>query len=214
MVDLCPRMPSHPLPLTWLLAALTLLTSPCSNALAAKGDPAVRQAILFDILRGGKVLGHVTALVNEKAGHKRYLMTSMSEFSLGWKQRVNTLMSTEYLHGELIACHSRVLVNQSLRDSSLMVRGSGRCYVYPEEAFTCERTTQWSTARMYFEEPVGQRLVFVESMLRDLPLERTGPDSYTITFPDGKQNHYVYEAGLLREIKVERTFFTLLFRRR
>lgn len=200
--------------MTWLFAAIMLLPNPRATVQAAVADPVPPQAILFDILRSGKVLGHVTALVQEKGGHKRYLMTSTSEFSLGWKQRVNTVVSTEYLHGELIACHSRVMVNQSLRDSSLMARGSERCFVYPEQAFSCERATQWSTARMYFEEPLGQRTVFVESVLRDLPLERTGPGAYTLTFPDGKQNHYLYEAGKLREIQVDRTFFTLVFRRR
>jgi hypothetical protein len=207
-------MPIRPLPLAWLLAAITALLCPGTAMQAAAADPPAPQAIMFDILRSGKVLGHVTALMSEKAGHKRYLMTSSSEFSLGWKQRVNTLVSTEYMHGELIACHSRVLVNKSLRDSSLMARGSGRCYVYPEQPFTCERSSQWSTARMYFEEPLGQRSVFVESVLRDLPLERTGPGTYTLTFPDGKRNHYIYAAGELREIQVERTFFTLVFRRR
>lgn len=189
---------------------LTVLV-PVSNA---TGPGAASKSILFDILRGNKVLGHVSALMSEKAGHTRYVMTSSSEFSLGWKQQVHTAVGTDYQNGELMACYTRVQVNKSLRDSSHMARGADRCFVYPEQSFTCVRATQWTTARMYFEEPVGQDHIFVESQLRDLPLRHLGNGVYVLTFPDKKQNHYHYAGGLLQEIHVDRGLFTLIFRRR
>lgn len=194
-----------------VLLSVLFLLAPMAHA---NGPTTTSRSILFDILRGNKVLGHVTALMSERAGHTRYRMTSTSEFSLGWKQQVHTIVDTEYLNGELMACHSSIQVNRSLRDSSHMARGADRCYVHPEQAFLCERATQWTTARMYFEEPVGQDHIFVESQLRDLPLQRIGAGIYTLTFPDGKQNRYHYAEGLLREIHVDRGFFTLVFRRR
>lgn len=202
-----------PLPASHRLLVAVFLLYLLANLRVQANGPTTH-ALLFDILRGEKVLGHVTALKSERGDHVRYLMSSSSQFSLGWKQQVHTVMSSEYVDGELIACHSSVQLNRSLRDSSHMAKGAERCYVHPDQPFACERLTQWTTARMYFEEPVGQRHIFVESVLRDLPLVRTSPGVYTLTFPDGKQNHYHYSGGKLREIHVDRGFISLVFRRR
>ena len=80
-------------------------------------------------------------------------------------------------------------------------------------AFLCERATQWTTSRLYFEEPAGQSIVFVESVLKDCPLICSAPNTYTLTFPNGNVNRYVYKGGSLQEIHVERTFLDLVFRR-
>lgn len=106
-----------------------------------------------------------------------------------------------------------MVLNDALRDSSHMARGASECFVHPEAPFTCERTTQWTTARMYFEEPIGQALIFVESALKDLPLQRTGDGTYTLTLSSNTENHYVYRGGVLQEIHIKRPMVGLVFKR-
>jgi hypothetical protein len=66
---------------------------------------------------------------------------------------------------------------------------------------------------MYFEEPIGQQRIFVESVLRYCPLQHLGGGEYRLTLPDDKVNRYVYKDGRLEEIHVDRNFFDLVFKR-
>jgi len=167
----------------------------------------------FHILKGNKTIGHVHALKHSSGTLTNYVMTSHAEFSLAWKQVVRTHLTTEYRNELLTACQSVIKLNDAVRDSSSMVRGTDRCFVYPEAPFTCERSTQWTTARMYFDEPLQQEFIFVESALRALALVSVGPGQYLLTFPNGTSNRYVYQNGLLHEIHVKRPLVNLVFRR-
>lgn len=167
----------------------------------------------FHIQKGNKTIGQVHALKHRSGAQTNYVMTSHAEFSLAWKQVVRTHLTTEYRNGMLTACQSVIKLNDALRDSSSMARGTDRCYVYPEAAFTCDRSTQWTTARMYFDEPLEQDFIFVESALRALALEQLGQGQYMITFPNGNSNRYVYLNGILHEIHVKRPLVNLVFRR-
>lgn len=182
-------------------------------ALALVAVDGVAQQARFDILKGNNVVGSVTAM---KAGHPdrvTYLMTSYAEVDVLWKQVVRTNSVTEYVGEELAACRTSVTVNDAVRDSSHMTRGSDHCYVHPQKKFSCQRATQWTTARMYFEEPVDQQLIFVESVLRECPLVRTGHGTYKLAIPGKSVNHYAYANGVLQEIRVDRDLFDLVFRR-
>lgn len=167
----------------------------------------------FHIQRGSKVIGQVLALKHSVGERTNYVMTSRAEFSLVWKQVVNTHGTTEYRNNELFACGTMISVNDALRDSSYMARGSDRCFVYPEVPFNCDRSTQWTTARMYFEEPLHQKHIFVESALRALELQPQGNGRYLLSFPNGNTNLYHYKGGTLKEIHVKRPLVELVFRR-
>ncbi len=91
--------------------------------------------------------------------------------------------------------------------------GVPRCYVHPEQLEQCSSKGEWTTARMYFEEPVNATQIYVESVLRSCPLISSGPGKYTLTFPNDTKNHYVYKNGVLQEVQVIRPLFDLVFRK-
>jgi hypothetical protein len=171
------------------------------------------QVTRFQVLKSDELVGHVIAMRSPTATGTVYSMTSHCELDVIWTQVIRSSLRTEYTNGELTSCHTSLRVNDAVRDSSSMVKGADQCFVHPNSAFLCDRATQWTTSRLYFEEPAGQSLVFVESVLKDCPLVRTAPNTYTLTFPNGNMNRYVYQDGLLREIHVERALLDLVFRR-
>lgn len=177
---------------------------------------AFAQRASFDILKGDDVIGRIAASRMESGDRTNYVMTSYSVMDLLWERRVRTEMTAEYEGDSLRACMSSVHVNGSVRDSSRMSPDTSGllCYVHPSGSFRRVSTHRWTTARMYFEEPVGQTQVFVESVLKPCSIEPTEPGTYLLTFPDGNRNRYVYHGGELQEIHVDRTFLDLLFRRR
>jgi hypothetical protein len=171
------------------------------------------QVTRFQVLKADAPVGNVIAMRMPTATGAVYTMTSHCELDVIWSQVVRSSARAEYIDGALTSCHTSLRVNDSVRDSSSMVKGAEQCFVHPKTAFTCERTTQWTTSRLYFEEPKGQSIVFVESVLKDCPLICSAPNTYTLTFPNGNVNRYVYKGGSLQEIHVERTFLDLVFRR-
>ena len=169
----------------------------------------------FDIWKGTDLIGSI--LVEREVTQDRtlYRMASFSEFDVLWKQQVSSYVSTEYRQGEMAACQANVKVNGTMRDSSHFDRADGpaRCYVHPDAHFSHESRVLWTTARMYYEEPVGQHSIFVESILRTCRLLRTGPGTYRLYLPDGKVNNYTYRNGRLEEVHVDRDFLELVFKR-
>jgi hypothetical protein len=132
-----------------------------------------------------------------------------------WKQVIRSLNSAEYIGNTLLGCHTNLSVNGALRDSSHL-RPMGDAlhgFVHPDQRFLHNGAVAWTTARMYFEEPVGQLRIFVESLLAYCPLERTGPGTYRLTLSNNKVNHYSYRNGVLHEIRVDRSLIDLVFRR-
>ena len=178
-------------------------------------QPSSAQRTQFDVLKGDAVVGKILASRSIAGDRTTYLMTSYSEFDIIWKQVVRSVANTEYVAGSLLSCHTNMSVNGSLRDSSHMspIEDQLRCYVHPGRHFIMPGAVTWTTARMYFEEPVDQLTIFVESVLKYCPLERIGPATYRLTMPDEKVNDYVYLNGVLSEIRVDRSFFDLVFRR-
>jgi hypothetical protein len=169
----------------------------------------------FDIWKGNDIVGSILAKRVVDGDRTQYLMTSFSEFDIVWKQEISSLVSTEYRNGEMARCHSNVKVNGNVRDSSYYAtKGEeANCYVHPNERFLHAGRVEWTTARMYFEEPVGQRTIFVESVLKHCPLTHLGNGQYKLVLPNDKVNRYTYRDGRLEEIHVDRSLVDLVFKR-
>jgi hypothetical protein len=199
-------LPPRPIALR-LLLALSFLYGGMGNTAAQRST--------YNILKGNNIVGSIQVMRLAEADRATYLITSYAEIDMVLKQVVRTSMATVYLGGNVVACNTMLRLNKGLRDSSNMSSkdGAWRCYVQPDAPFQRTVTSQWTTARMYFEEPVGQAFIFVESVLQDCPLLKTGPNTYTLTLPNKNVNRYVYRDGVLQEVHVDRALVDLVFRR-
>ncbi len=173
------------------------------------------QSISFDILKGKDVIGNIRADRIVKGESILYSMVSNSAFNILWKNTVQSTTITHYLSGSMYSCGAFMRINDSMRDSSNLSRieGQANCYVHPNKRFIHSGEVTWTTARMYYEEPVGQPRIFVESEMAFCTLENTGNNTYRLLLSEGKVNHYTYASGLLKEVKVIRSMFDLFFRR-
>ena len=189
------------------VAVLALLLCAAAPARAQNGT--------FGIWHGGELVGRVAVSRTVTGEHTHYAMNSLSSVVLFWSRVITTVCTSEYEGNTLVACHTSVHVNGAVRDSSHLRTGHDgtRGYVHPGRTTLSPCTTPWSTTRMYYEEPVDQQSIYVESVLHECPLVRTGDGTYRLTLPDNKVNHYVYRDGVLQEIRVDRSLFDLVFRR-
>lgn len=188
------------------LSFLFLLAS--SGSLAQDG--------VFHILHNDKVLGTIDVLRVAEGDRVTFSMISHSTFTMLWKREVRTVARTQYVAGKVAHCLTTVHVGEELRDSSVLraIGGRGLYVVHPDKVYSADLPQNpWTTARMYYEEPVGQDSVFVESELFECAVERIAPGEYILKLPNKEKNHYVYRNGLLHEIRVDRGWLGLVFRR-
>lgn len=204
-----PKFNLRPRARRWFWSGLAILLLNGAAGLAP-GDASV-----FHIFKGKDLVGSIQAERVASGGHVRYIVTSYSMVDVVSRHVVRTAMMADYNGGVLTSCHTVTHVNKGLRDSSSMSFRSGvaYCYVHPGKAFQRADAPAWTTARMYFEEPVGRSWVFVESIMQDCPLLHTGPGSYALTIPGKSVNHYTYQGGVLQEVLVDRSLFNLVFKR-
>lgn len=196
----------HPPRLRQLLGCLALLLL---------AGTATAQPLHFNILKGGDVIGAIVAERNVHGEGTFYSMVSHSEFNLLWSNTVQSTTATAYVKGILHSCGAFMRVNKTMRDSSNMVRigDQAHCYIHPDKRFIHTGAVEWTTARMYYEEPLGQTRIFVESEMAYCKFEPIGTNTYRLHLSDGKVNEYRYLRGELREIKVIRRLFDLYFKR-
>lgn len=187
--------------------AILLAGAPCMAVMAQQVD--------FTIWKGDAVVGGITALRKHAGENAIYAVSSHSELDIVMKQVVRSTMGMEYRSGRPYSCFTSFHLNGSLRDSSNMrARGGGlECFIHPKDRFSLTGTSPWSTSRMYFEEPVGQASVFVESVLRECAMRCIGEGRYVVELPGNRSNTYRYVGGALQEVEVDRPLMKLVFRR-
>ncbi|MGB3870658.1 MAG: DUF6134 family protein [Flavobacteriales bacterium] len=169
----------------------------------------------FKIFKGDSEVGSIQAHRSTHAGRTSYVIVSYAEVRMIWMQAVRTTMYTEYEGGLLRKCFATVSLNGNMRDSSNLSTHQGErwAYVHPQAPYRLRSTNDWTTSRMYYEEPIGQSTILVESVLQDCPIRRTGPSSYEVTLPNNDRNRYRYKNGRLMEVQVDRLLVNLVFRR-
>ncbi len=175
----------------------------------------VGQESLFKIFKGDTEVGTIQAYRSTHKGRTSYVIVSHAEIQMVWKQVVRTTMFAEYEGGLLKKCLSTVNLNGNMRDSSNLSTHKGEkwAYVHPRSTYRFYSTNQWTTSRMYYEEPIGLSSILVESVLQECPIRHTGPGKYEVILPNKDRNRYTYVNGRLMEVHVDRLLVNLVFRR-
>ena len=190
----------------WILAHLIFPT----------GEPPHSQTLTYGIYRGDDEIGVIVASVKSGNDQVEYYVDSDATFRVIWKYNRTTDLDVVYSKDVLVSSTNQIFLNQKLKECAKvkMVDGSYRCTFDPDDSFVQEPEILFSTARLYFQEPVGIDEVYSEAYLEFAPLQDMGENIYELTLPGDRINHYVYENGQLMEIRVFRTWFNLTFKRK
>ena len=110
-----------------------------------------------------------------------------------------------------------IYMNNDLEDSSSINLDQNKynCYRYPDDRFALNSTELlFTTAKLYFHEPVGIQRIYSERFLQYCSLEPKGNHKYKLNLPNGRVNYYTYGDDKLVEILVDRTWFNLEIRQK
>ena len=147
-----------------------------------------------------------------------YKILSKVSFRILWKhyhRRTNNLVI--YQGESMKTSYSGVYMNDNLEDSTTLNQEltNYRVFKYPEDRYILYGADlRFTTAKLYFQEPVGIQKVYSERFLQYCPLEVQGDHKYKLYLPDNKVNYYTYKDKELVEVSIDRTWFNLEFRRK
>jgi hypothetical protein len=107
-------------------------------------------------------------------------------------------------------------MNNEMVDSSTVEQDINdyHAFKFPDDHFVLNHVDlRFTTAKLYFQEPLGIKRVYSERFLKYCPLEAQGDSRYKLHLPDNKVNYYIYKDEQLAAVLVERTWFNLEFRK-
>ena len=176
------------------------------------------QKVIYGVHMGGKEIGQITASLTKTDTTQTYQVFSDVKFKVLWKNYHRTtthhvIYENEFLKTSL----SNVSMNNELEDSARMNfnQDAYDCYRYPDKEYSADHgEINYTTARLYFDEPVGIKNIYSERFLAFCPLESLGDHKYKLYLTNGKENYYTYSDGILTEVFVDRTWFNLTFRQK
>jgi len=176
------------------------------------------QTHTFGIHAAGKEIGKITASLTEHENKQSYEIVSDVNFKVLWRKYNRTTSNLAiYENEELTASFSGVYMNEDLEDSSTLYMGQDKylCFRYPNERFEIKKEpVHFTTAKLYFKEPIGVDQIYSERYLDYGSIEHIENHQYKLTLPNGKVNYYTYTDEVLVEVLVDRTWFDLEFRKK
>ena len=174
------------------------------------------QPIEFAVLRGDSQIGEIQASISQKDNFIHYDVVSDVSFRIIWKYNRISGLHVTYINNMLESSLSTAAINDKLKELSRVTKSGSQydCFIYPNDSFQLKPDINFSTVRLYFEEPVGISKIYSESFLDFGTLESLGDHVYKLTLPDESINYYTYKNGELTEVSVNRTLFNLTFKRK
>ena len=181
------------------------------------GSGLYAQTHWYTIHRGGKQIGEISASLVESEHTETYEILSDVTFKVLWKSyNRKTSHLVVYEHESLTSSSSGVYMNDDLEDSAALNLDykTYHCFRFPDDRFILsDEGVQFTTAKLYFQEPVGVSQVYSERFLLYCTLEPEGKHRYKLSLPGGKTNYYTYEDNNLSEVYIDRTWFNLEFKK-
>ncbi len=171
----------------------------------------------YSIMLAGKRIGSIQAVRTVDDNKAYYDVFSDVNFKVLWKKynrKTKNLLEKE--NGHLVNSRSGIYMNDVLEDSAYFIKKGEKfyCYRYPDDEFEREFSEiTHHTMDLYFKEPVGLEKIYSERFLAYCKVRPKGLNKYVISLPNGKENVYTYEEGVLVEVFVDRNWFNLTFKR-
>jgi hypothetical protein len=190
------------------LAPLTLLAI---WFLAAAGPAANVDHYVYNVSLDGKSIGTYEVNRTDIGESSTFRVETITEAGLIRPMRHKFVMLSAYNGNSLISSDLKSWVNDEL-ESSTLLQWDGSQYVKQEgETLTeiCCEQVNFSSATIFFNEPVNRTKMFYEKYGKELLIEKIGDHTYQVKLPNGGVERYKYENGKVSEVEFVQSFATI-----
>lgn len=173
------------------------------------GYQASAQKLVYELIKGGDVIGEMTCQKVESGDKMTYTIRSVTNFRIVVKLTVDYQLDETYIDGVLQEGRAISTLNGVTQKESIVKKRSGDYRVETESdiVFLHDKAINYSIPEIYFQEPVGKDKIFSQVFATHLLIQDQGNHSYLLESDDG-DNIYKYENGICTEVKVSRSYAT------
>ena len=169
--------------------------------------------IQYDVIKNGKVIGHMTSSKAEKDGIIQYTTESSVKVSMLITINVYNKVQGSFYKGFLQdASLMRKVNGKSSANTRITWNSNGYMVNENGSSHTLNSRISFSTACLMHVEPVDMQYIFSENFLSFIPVREVAPHKYELILPDGHNNFYTYENGRCVEVEVITSFATIYIR--
>lgn len=190
---------------------IALLFVPSLLLLSSFGPTAQVDNFSYDVSLDGKPIGTYTVSRTDIDGASTFRVENSTAAGLIRKAEHKFVMMSLYDDNKLVSSELKTWVNEKLESSSAL-RWEGEKYVKEEGEERVEIGKQmvtYSSACVFFEEPVGRTSMFYEKYGKELAVEMIADHKYEIKLPNGSKEQYTYQNGEVVMVEIVQTFATI-----
>lgn len=200
---------------TVILAFLFMSTQFCMLPdIPGKADGGANNQVLkYEVVRNGKVIGHMESSRHDHDAVSEYHTESSVEVSIVVQLSIYTKVTGVFSHGQLVTGTALRKVNNSTRVNTKINYQKDR-YVIDDEGQRTElrEKINYSSACLMHVEPKGLSRIFSESYKRFIPIREVRQHYYELQLPDGNKNFYSYADGICIGAEVNTNLSKAFFR--
>jgi hypothetical protein len=179
--------------------------------LCSFGPEATVESFNYEVSIDGKPIGTYLVSRTNIDGASTLRVENTSAAGLIRKAEHKFVMLSLFDDNKLIASNVKTWVNEKLESSSELC-WDGNHYLKNDGESTIEIGQQlvtYSSACVFFEEPVDRDVLFYEQYGKELEVVKIGDHKYEVKLPNGSKELYTYQDGEVVMVEVVQTFATI-----
>lgn len=184
--------------------------------LVSWGPVATTEQFEYEVIVYNKTIGTFSAVKTQVADNAEYKLTTSISTRIFKKIEFDFAMMSSYHGTKLIHADLKNYMNKELRKSST-VDFDGSKYLIKTDKKTMthnESDVSYSSASLYFEEPINRKVLFSENYGINLPIKKIGDHKYMVKLPNGDENFYTYKNGEVVNVEFDKSIINVKMRRK
>ena len=180
-------------------------------ALTAFGPAAEHERLQFQVSLDGMPIGSYSVNKTVIGNVETFIVETETAAGLIGRMSHRSVMKSAFQDHQMVSCDVKTWVNEGL-ESSVNIKWSNGNYTRQEGSSLteiCSDLVDFSSARLFFEEPKGREFLFHESYGKELPLIAVGNHQYELKLPNGGVERYTYRNGSINEVQLVKSFTTI-----
>ena len=196
------------------MKTLLFVLVPVAIVLNSFGPAAEVNDFKYEVSLDGKPIGSYMVNKTSIGDLETYRVETETAAGLIGRMSHRFVMKSSFDKNTLVAADIKTWVNDDLETSSSIKWDGGRYVKQEGENLMeiCCDAIDYSSASLFFHEPVSRTSVFNEKYGKSLPLKLVGEHQYEVKLPNGGFERYTYKNGSVSEVQFVKSFTTLTLR--
>lgn len=175
---------------------------------------AFSQQHTYSVIKGNKKIGSLSVTRANEQNKIKYSIWSEARTGFILNIKINVLIEEWFEKGELV--HSKFIrkVN-GIEIINNEVEKFKDIYTLKQKGDytkTLSSDIKYTTASMYFIEPVNMPFVYSENYQQLIQVIDFGKNKYLVEFPDGNRSYYTYRNGICTTVEAHTSWSVVFFK--